>query len=259
MANKHSYAAKSIRTSFVLGSIAFLSAVSAILFQVAFNKAVSRLGFEESAKMYGWLLSPITLTGFYSLYFAFFEYVLWKYLSAIPCLSGTWVGFTLPSYQDWPHLIVMKIDQTWSDICIVIYVFYKNSPSEKWGPNLKMLGIDDSVTACLSGKSNNEVAVIIAYKHTGMRQSYTENNKSISRQPDFLGTISANTILSSPNYKMIGTVYTNRYDENTRRYGSSGRLRLMRFKTKKTDPNDIYADAERKGIIELLEKEIMTQ
>lgn len=102
-------------------------------------------------------------------------------------------------------------------------------------------------------------AVIIAYKHIGMRDCYTENNKSISRQPDFLGTISANTILSSPNYKMIGMVYTNRYDENTRRYGSSGRLRLMRFKTKYTDPNDIYADAERNGIIELLEKEIMTK
>src|SRR4051794_22553568 len=105
----HSYATTSRHQGRILGALAFTAAFAAIGTYYGFRWIIAEVKPAIDISAYGWLIGPLTLTGYYSLFFAFFDRYLWKLFSEIPFIGGTWAGCTQPNYQAWTHLSVLKI------------------------------------------------------------------------------------------------------------------------------------------------------
>lgn len=197
MAEMHSYAANSRRQAAILGVTAFAAAIAALLTHLAFRSIASGARQTFDLDAYAWLISPLTLTTYNSLLIAGVDKYLWRFFSSIPFLGGTWVGCTLPTYQTWPHLSVMKIEQTWSAMFVETTHFWKHEHDRQW-TLAKQLGRDQSITAALSGRRVNEANFTFSYQHKGIRPT----------QSDFDGTM--NLIFDLRGGRLQGKYYTNR-------------------------------------------------
>lgn len=253
MADKHSYGADSVGVPFILSSIAFFAAISAMVAQPLFSFLILRLGLEELVKANVWLIGPLNFTGFFAIYFIIFDHYLWQYISRIPRISGTWVGCTLPSYQSYPHLVIMRIEQTWSDISIVADVYYKTSPAERWQLSNK-LGTDDSISASLSAMNNKQIDFTVVYRHEG--EKFVANEINDGSQPSFSGTILASINLASRKYQMYGELFTDRPNRKAGHHGSFGKLHLERLSRKQIDPRRALVEARKRKILSRIENEI---
>ena len=197
MAEMHSYAATSRHQSRILGAIAFVSAFAAIGTYYGFRWMIIEIKPAVDVNAYGWLIGPLTLTGYYSLFLAIFDRYLWQFFSAIPFVGGTWAGCTQPNYQEWTHLSVLKVDQTWSTIYVELSHFWRSREDTKWS-TAKRLGRDQSGTAALSAKRANEANFGFSYQHKGIK----------SGQADFDGTMAL--IVDLKAQRLQGKYYTNR-------------------------------------------------
>lgn len=197
MAEMHSYATNSRHQAPILGTIAFLSALASIGMYYVYRWLTAEAKPNIDIEAYGWLIGPLTLTGCYSLLLALYERYLWRFFSQIPNVGGTWVGCTHPNYQTWPHLSVLKIEQSWSTVFVEMSHFWKGQENDEWSAS-KRLGRDQSLTATLSGKRVNEANFTFSYQHKGVMTS----------QADFDGTM--DLIVDLPSKRMQGKYYTNR-------------------------------------------------
>jgi len=209
MAEMHSYATNSRRQATILGAIALASAFAAIGTYYSFEWISARLKPQLDIQAFGWLIGPLTLTGYYAIFLAIFEKYSWRALSETPHLGGTWVGCTRPDYQGWPHLSVLKIEQTWLTIFVELSHFWRGKDDTEWNLS-RRLGRDQSVTAALSSRRVNEANFTFCYQHKGIKAD----------QPDFDGTMSL--IVDLAGKQLQGKYYTNRpfvFDERVCSYG----------------------------------------
>ena len=197
MAEMHSYAANSRRQATILGATVFVAAIAALLTHLAFRSIANGAKQTLDLDAYAWLISPLTLTTYNSLLIACVDNYLWRLFSPIPFLGGTWVGCTLPTYQTWPHLSVMKIEQTWSAMFVETSHFWKLEHDRQW-TSAKQLGRDQSITAAVSGRRVNEANFTFSYQHKGIRPT----------QSDFDGTM--NLIFDLRGGRLQGKYYTDR-------------------------------------------------
>ena len=193
----HSYAATSRHQSRILGAIAFAAAFAAIGTYYAFRWLIIETRPTVDAGAYSWLIGPLTLTGYYSLFLSIFDRYLWRFLSEIPYVGGTWAGCTQPNYQEWTHLSVLKVEQSWSTIYVELSHFWRGRGDAHWSTS-KRLGRDQSGTAALSGKRVNEANFTFSYQHKGVK----------SGQADFDGTMAL--IVDFEGRRLQGKYYTNR-------------------------------------------------
>jgi hypothetical protein len=197
VAEMHSYAATSRHQGRILGVIAFAAAFAAIGTYSAFRWIIAETKPTVDAVSYGWLIGPLTLTGYYSFFLSMFDRYLWRFLSGIPYVGGTWVGCTQPNYQEWTHLTVLKVEQSWSTMYVEMSHFWRGKSDTSWSAS-KRLGRDQSVTTALSAKRVNEANFIFSYQHKGIRPG----------QADFDGTMAL--IVDLKGKRLQGKYYTNR-------------------------------------------------
>jgi hypothetical protein len=216
MAETHSYAATSRHQSRILGAIAFTAAIAAIGTYVAFRWFVAQVRPALDASIYGWLVGPLTLTGYYSLFLSLYDRYLWRWFSEIPSVAGTWVGCTHPNYQDWTHLSVLQVEQSWSTIYVELSHFWKGHTDSRWS-TAKRLGRDQSITAALSAKRVGEANFTFCYQHKGIKPG----------QADFDGTMAL--IVDFKGRRLQGKYYTNRPSPIDHSVGSNGHVILYKL------------------------------
>jgi hypothetical protein len=120
------------------------------------------------------------------------------------------------------------------------------------------LGTDMAVSVSFDEVGINEMDLMITYNHKGDRKGHMVENlqKKVGAQPDFPGTLALNVLLST--FEMKGTIFTNRYDEKTETYGTSGKLVFARYKKDvEGNPNDVLDAAIKGGFVGKLEERII--
>lgn len=252
---KHPYASTSRRESTVYRWLGISAVVSALLTHSALTQlATAYPQFGAFIAEYRWLIEPISMVSYFELYLAMFNRWLWKKFLKTPNLTGLWIGATLPNYQDWPHVAVMKVEQSWSTISASIHVYCKKHKNDDWNTALEVLGIDHSVDVSFSEVTNDEVDIIMNYQHQGKRRrSKKEDGSIIPNQPDFDGTIVLNAELTE-NGAMHGTIFTNRYNEEEKSFGTFGVLEFRPYATSRRAAKDICLEAIGTGLIGDIEK-----
>ncbi len=227
MAEMHSFATNSRHQARILGTIAFIAACASIGIYYVYRWLTAEAKPIIDIEAYGWLIGPLTLTGCYSFLLALYEKYLWRLFSQIPDVGGTWVGCTHPNYQAWPHLSVLKIEQSWSTIFVEMSHFWKAAENDEWSVS-KRLGRDQSLTSALSGKRVNEANFTFSYQHKGVRTG----------QADFDGTMAL--IVDLPSKRMQGKYYTNRPSPQDDTVCSYGYVILFRQSDKLLSTEDAF-------------------
>jgi len=227
MAEMHNYAANSRHQAAILGFAAFLAAIAALATQFGFRILAANARGTVDVDAYAWLAGPLTLTGYNSLFIALVDRHLWRYFSSIPDLGGTWVGCTLPNYQAWPHLSIMKIEQTWSSMFVEMSHFWKNEDDD-WAVS-RQLGRDQSLTAALSARRVNEANFTFSYQHKGIR----------STQPDFDGTM--HLLFDLRVGRLHGKYYTNRPSLVDASRTSHGHVALVKLSDEVLSSEEAFA------------------
>lgn len=111
----HEYSTNVDRTK-ILITLAVLAIGAALLFNTLLQKLMIQIPW--------WVDAP-SVMGFYAIFFALYDQVLWRVhlgpipLSQIPNVNGVWAGVLTSSYQGETKIdIVFYITQTWSRIVI---------------------------------------------------------------------------------------------------------------------------------------------
>lgn len=244
MSGKHAYGADSKNRLTTLGYLALVALV--LNFSgVACLTALFEIPHLRQFKPYTWPVSPITMTGAFGIVYFVYNRVLWKKLSKTPNLSGTWIGVVLPNYQTtWPHMEVLTIDQSWSEISVQGDVFFKDAAEEPWSLE-KRLGTYKSTAAGMTDITAERANVIISYIHIGQRKG----------QPDFQGSMYLDYYRLEQ--KLDGKYYTNRMDYINGKQGSLGPVLLHRVSTQVIRTTDALALGEKDGLLKHLERQIM--
>jgi hypothetical protein len=216
MAEKHSYAATSRRQDRILGAIAFVAALASIGTYYAFRWLIAEAKPTIDINAHGWLIGPLTLTGYYTLFLALYDRYFWRVFTDIPYLGGTWAGCTQPNYQDWTHLSILKVEQSWSTMYVELSHFWKNRDDHEWSSN-KRLGRDQSLTAALSGRRIAEANFIFSYQHKGIKTGQADFDGTMALIADLRGSL------------LQGKYYTNRPSPLDHSVCSHGHVFLLKL------------------------------
>lgn len=213
----HSYSTNESKIT-TFGQIGLAAALAAIGFHFTIEWLVNALGWSSYSENYGWLVSPISMSGIFALFFRLYDSRLWKRsfwklrLSSSPDLNGTYVGYCKPHDRPVPQLTVMWIFQTWSEISIAVDGFTKSSVGTVWKRSdvgkRERLGRDRSIAAMIN-KSGDSMLLTTTYRHTGEKED----------QPNFMGTYE----LSFRGTSLEGNYFTGKGR------GSHGHLSLNRI------------------------------
>ncbi|MDD2059123.1 hypothetical protein NPS58_16995 [Pseudomonas putida] len=172
-------------------------------------------------------LVPLSFSATFGALFIIYNRWLWKLVNSnIPDLNGTWIGCAQPNYQDWPHLAIVTIEQTWTEIYIHEDAFYKTNPNQHWDKN-RRLGTNESYAATLEDPAANKSHLDILYTHTGIKKS----------QPNFKGAWTL-TFDIGENH-LTGTYFTNRLAK-TDTLGSQGPIILKKVSNKILEISKVF-------------------
>ncbi len=81
-----------------------------------------------------------------------------------------------PNYQDWLHLAIVTIEQTWTEIYIHGGMFYKAKKDKEWNEHQR-LGRNESYAASLKDSAARQSNLDILYLRTGIRKSQPRSFK----------------------------------------------------------------------------------
>jgi hypothetical protein len=242
MSGKHAYGSDTRNRLTTLGYIALTALVITIV-GLALLRGLFETPSLKQFKPYTWPVSPITLTSVFGFVYLGYENFLWKKLSKTPNLTGTWIGLALPNYQtNFPHMEIVTIDQSWSEISINGDAFFKVEKDDEWNLE-KKLGRNKSTAAGMTNITASQADVTICYGHSGRRYN----------QPDFEGTW--NFVYYHLEKKLDGKYYTNRMARTNDKQGSLGPAIFLRVSHEIITPT--VALEEGKEMLKTLENQIM--
>jgi hypothetical protein len=189
-----------------------------------------------------WLPDTLSISAAFFLVYWVYDKFIWKISSRVPDISGTWVGVVLPNYQrEWPHLEILTVDQTWSEISLHGAVYFRNCKTDPWSLESKQ-GTYRSVAAGMTDLETKKSEISLCYEHRGSRVD----------QPDFQGSMCLE--YNSTNDRLEGKYYTNRIDRTKNIEGSLGRVLLRRVSKKILSPEEAFS---RGDLLVHLERELL--
>ncbi len=165
MSRAHTYSSEAKEDSVAL--IKAGGCLAAICYVV--NRMWADLPAQDTTESCRPLAAPLTVGILAPILYWCYNKYLWKVLSGLPDLNGTWIGMGQPNYRPIgsPHLHVTRIVQTRSTIHICSDTYFISNPTDSWKNQKEYVGTDDSKSVYISELSGRDTRLEFNNTHKG--------------------------------------------------------------------------------------------